>query len=246
MKLLETLTSQQQIELLNGSTVGIFVDLFNSQDPFFSSTYDICLGYYMYRSTNKTISPTYEKLIELKEENASIAETPENMLAKIIRSRYNDKWIRIYEALLNSQYDVLDGYSETEHKTGNNSEAITYDSSVQDDGNTGTNITTTTNNEDSADVYGFNSTAPVGSDLTYGNGSETVLGSSDENTSHNTRVKSGTDSKTFDINETMEKQGRNDPGSTMIERELNFRNRNLFFDILYKDIDSVTVLDIYI
>lgn len=278
MKLRETLTKQQTIDLLSGNVVGIFPYMILSDDVFYDKLYELCLGYYTSRSGEKTISMTYEKFISITNENPEIDKSPEELIGSLIRGKFLDKWNRVYDVLINSQYDALNNRESTEDKTGNNqnkdthnttkakqgtnSDITTYDTNVEDNGRTGTSETTTRNVQDANDVYGFNSSTRVGDTYSNETTSETIVGEADKNTSHNVQTKTGTENKQFDINESetntgtdttditisekLVKSGRDGSGAELITEELNLRNTQLFFDIIYSDIDSITTLQIYI
>lgn len=245
MKILEMLSEQERTQLLDGTTVGFFENLLVPTDSFYDSLYDICLGYFISHSGCKTVSPTVEKLMYLTNSEV-ITPTINATLSTIIRNKFIDKWERIYNALIVEQYNVLDNKTYTETKTGDNTDTINYNSTVEDDGNTGTNVTTSTTNENNSDVFGFNSSTAVGSDVDSGTNTETVIGDKESNTSHNIRTKGGNDSKTLTINETHNTSGRDVSAPELIKKELNFRNSTTFFDIVYNDIDSITALQIYI
>lgn len=297
MKMKETLSIEEKVELFsNQHPVGFFQTLFTQEDPFYDLAFPLCLGYYTVRSANKTVSPVYEQAYEisleiLKHQGTDISQIPESefrrdvlqftnnyMGSSIIRPKFIEKWIRIYNTLINGQYDPLKGFEHTEHKSGNNSDTTTYDTSVgktgnnndtityntntEDNGQTGTKEITTTNRDSSADVYGFNSASPVGDSTGSENETETVVGNADDNTSHNiqtktgterkdysvdeTVAKSGTDTKSFVVDEDVTKSGRKSTGAELVEAELNLRNTQIFFDIVYKDIDSVATIPLYI
>lgn len=317
MKMKETLTPEQRTNLLlNGEVVGIFSGMILPTDPFFDLAHSMCLGYYTVRSANKTLAPIYDQMLEFAKENSDVGEdnyiTLANTLlgSSIIRPKFIDKWLRVYDTLITKQYDALKGFEHTEHKEGNNSDTTTYDTSVgktgdntdtvtynsqngrtgnntdtitydtetEDNGKTGTKETTTTNRENSADVYGFNSASPVGDNTDTENATEIVVGNADDNTTHNvqkktgtetkgyevdetvaktgtdtknitiseTENKTGTDTKNFVIDEDVTKSGRNATGAELVEAELNLRNTQIFFDIVYRDIDSVATLAIYV
>ena len=278
MKLRETLTTEQTIEMLNGNVVGIFPSMILSNDKFYSKLYELCFGYYMQRSGEKTISLTYDRLLQLVNENADITETAESLIGKLIRGKFLEKWNRVYDVLISEQYNALQNQDFTEQKTGNNqnvdtynstkakqgtnTDTTTYDTNVEDNGKTGTSETTTRSAEDYNNVYGFNSTSPVSDTLTNETTSETIVGEADKNTSHNIQTKTGTEAKQFGINESenhtgtdttdisidenVNRSGRNVSGAELINEELNLRNTQLFFDIIYSDIDSIATLKIYI
>lgn len=278
MKLRETLTKQQMIDMLGGNVVGIFPSMVLSTDVFYDKLYELCLGYYTVRSGEKTISMTYERFISLVNENPEIDKTPEEFIGTLIRGKFIDKWNRVYDVLITSQYDALNNREITEDKTGNNqntdthnttkgkqgtnSDITTFDTNVEDNGKVGTSETTTRKIEDANDVYGFNSTSHVGDTYSSENTSETVVGEAEKNTSHNLKTKTGTEDKQFSINESetytgtdttdiiisekFVKSGRDGSGAELITEELNLRNTQLFFDIIYADIDSIATLQIYI
>lgn len=283
MKMKETLTNQQKTDMfLNGSIVGLFSGLFIESDPFYSFAHSMCVGYYTVRSANKTVAPIYEQLLEYAQENASVGDdyiTLTNHLlgSTIIRPKFIDKWNRVYETLITQQYNPIDGFEYTEHKGGNNTDITSYDTqdkktganvdtttyntSTEDNGKTGTKEVTTTNSENYGDTYGFNSSSPVGDTAGAETSTETLVGSADDNTSHNIQTKTGTDtinknidetlaktgqdSKVFTISEDVTKSGRNSSGAELVEAELNLRNTQIFFNIVYSDIDSIATLQIY-
>lgn len=278
MKLRETLTKQQTIDLLSGNVVGIFPYMILSEDAFYSKLYELCLGYYTERSGEKTISMTYDRFISLTKENPEINKSPEELIGSLIRGKFLDKWSRVYDVLITSQYDALNNRENTEDKTGNNqnkdthnttkskngnnTDTTTFDTNVEDNGKTATNETTTRNVTDENNVYGFNSPTAVGDTNSTETTSETIVGDADKNTSHNLQTKTGTESKSFNVNESetntgtdttditidekIVRSGREGSGAELIMEELNLRNTQLFFDIIYADIDSIATLQIYI
>ena len=278
MKLIETLTNQQKIDLFVGNAVGIFPYLVLSSDAYYSKLYEMCLGYYLSHSGEKNISPAYDKIISIVSENESVGKTAEELMADIIRGKFSEKWSRVYSALIETQYDVLTNRERTEHKTGDNtdtteydtnnqkvgtnSETITYQSTITDDGKTGTHEITSRKNDTNDNIYGFNSALPVGDSTSEDVTEETVVGDADKNTTYNLRTKggsdthaiglnetdkkTGTDTKTYAIDETVTDSGRDGTGADQILSELNLRNTQIFFDIIYADIDSVATLQIYI
>lgn len=310
MKMIETLTTQQKVDMLNGASVGIFPSMILPDDIFFDRVGDICLGYYTARSGEKTISPAYEKYLELISQDLGVQSTAETIIGRLIRSKFLDKWNRVYEVLLSEQYNALENqyykehkggenkdekvydtevkkdgnnsdlttYNTTLKKDGSNADTTTYDTSVEDDGNTGTEEITTRESKNKSDVYGFNSLNPVGDSEDTEDATETVSGSADKNTSHNLQTKTGTENKEFTIDETQAKSGtenkdlvideterktgtdttnytisedytkngRDIAGAELVNMELNLRNEQIFFDIIYADIDSIATLQIYI
>ena len=177
---------------------------------------------------------------------AEISEDPNTAIGKnLIRPKFIDKWTRIYDTLITKQYDPLKDYDYEEHRGGNNSDTTTYNISVEDNGKTGTKETVTTSRDTSNDVYGFNSSVPVGDDTSTENMTETTEGLANDNTTYNKQDKTGTDSKAFTIDEDVTKSARNVSGADLVQSELNLRNKQIFFDIVYADIDSIFALSVY-
>ena len=302
MKIIETLTLEDKINLLNGSTVGFFPNLILSTDSFFSQAYNLCLGYYMNNSSNKTVSPIYEKelynvvfvdyenkiikdgidnkksIYQITIENKnSINKSVNDIVAQMIRGKFIDKWERYYNALINENYEILEdivknetsnytknevnNYTKNETSNYAKNETKTYNNTINENGKTNTDMTTSSTNEKNNDVYGFNSTAPVGSDLNYGTDTENVKGDKEKNTTENVKQKTGSDTngttgndekgttgnddKDTTKNETISRTGRNTSAQDLLQKELDFRSKNLFFNIVFRDIDSIIALEIY-
>lgn len=240
VKIKETLTTEQRTNLiLNQTVTGIFTELFVETDPFYNLLYPLCLGYYTIRSALKTVSPVYHQFAE-------ISDDPNTAIGKhLIRPKFIDKWTRVYDTLITKQYDPLKDYEYEEHRGGNNSDTTTYNVSIEDNGKTGTKETVTTSRDTSNDVYGFNSSVPVGDDTSTENMTETTEGLANDNTTYNKQDKTGTDAKAFIIDEDVTKSARNVSGADLVQSELNLRNKQIFFDIVYADIDSIFALSVY-
>ena len=276
MKIIETLTLEDKINLLNGSTVGFFSNLILSTDSFFSQAYNLCLGYYMNNSSNKTVSPIYENILNLITEN-SINKSVNDIIAQMLRGKFIDKWNRYYNALINENYEILEdmvknetsnytknevnNYTKNETSNYAKNETKNYNNTINENGKTNTDITTSSTNEKNNDVYGFNSSAPVGSDLNYGTDTENVKGDKEKNTTENVKQTTGNDTngtigndekgttgnddKDTTKNETISRTGRNTSAQDLLQKELDFRSKNLFFNIVFRDIDSIIALEIY-
>ena len=245
MKMNSTLTSEQWVNLYKGNVEGFFKYLITSGDSFFSEQYGLCYGYYVDHSYSKIVSPTYERIINMVDDNPSIGTTQFELIASVIRNKFNNKWSRVYDLLIEQQYNALNMKDESEHRSGNNSNKKTYNSQFIDDGNTGTNLVTQRNNKNESSLYGFNSVNPVNTDEDTLDSKEIITGNSTDNTIHNTRVRSGEDTVAAVIDETTTYTGRDTPAARLIDAELNMRNRQIFYDIIYSDIDSVVALAIY-
>lgn len=91
--------------------------------------------YYFQQSGEKRISCLFEKLLD-KEEKGEIASAL-SMLADILIRKYSDKWKRLYDAIVDTNYNPIENYSAKEKETYQTKTKVTTDN-------------------DSA-VYGFNS-----------------------------------------------------------------------------------------
>lgn len=310
MTIKETLTTEQKITILNGGVGGLFTSLFREGDSCYTERAKMCCGYYFTNSSNKTISPSYEEVIQMVEDNPSIAHTADEIIGNIIRNKYIEKWDRIYTALIGTSYNPLYGYDKETHKdgdnqdkttynttdaiigvdresrehtdtvyrTGNNSDTTTYDTNQETTGETGSKEVRERSSDGQNDIYGFNSVSPVGSDANAETVTETITGLDTDNTTHNEVTKTGTEtvdknisesdigtandnsektrsdshaksgSDTLDktIDEDITEQGRNESGAELLTKEIDFRSAQIFYDIVYKDIDSIATLQIYI
>lgn len=322
IRIRDTLTLDDKEQLLSrGTPVGLFLTMIESVDPFYKYVYPMCLEYYMVRSWNKQVSPTYYQWLEIMsqiyESEGSPSPGKDKIIAlanskiggNVIRPKFIDKWSRLYRALIDEQYSIIDDYSDnsetTESRTnttkyntmvtrgsdntssithdintktsGNNSDTTTYNTEVEDNGKFGRRETVTHNNTSSNDVYGFNSVSPVGNNYDTENRQEITESSPENNTNINTETKTGTeetartvsenvaktgtettknntnetegktgsDSNTVTVTELKTNSGRRMTGAEILQRELDFRNQNIFFDIVFRDIDSIVTLAIY-
>lgn len=282
MKLIETVTEANIKKLYDGESIGFFPYMILEDDDFYYLSTQLCQGYYFYHSAEKEISPIFNRLIEYQLKFHLLLPIATNSydykLGQLIRSTFIDKWKRVYNVLITEQYNPLNNSEHNETKSGtnsatethtnsksrlgNNSDTITYDTEVEDNGQTGTHETVTRNADTQNDIYGFNSINPSGDTKSTEEISETTVGDSDKNTNHNTQTKTGTETKLFGLNETenntgnntssaninesITKSGRDGSGASLIKEELNLRNTQIFFDIVYRDIDSIATLQIYI
>ena len=246
MKLIDTLTAQQKLDMLNGNYVGIFPTMFVDTDEFYSTLSQICFGYYMEHSGSKTISPSYERLIEMAKTAEGLTETAEQLLGKYIRGKYINKWRRVYDALVFKSYDPLNDYERVESKYGDNFNKTTYDTNVVNDGNSSMSEKTVRDVETGDDVYGFNSENTVGESKSTDSLVETVTGDAEHNKTHNIQTKSGSDSNYNKIDERYNKRGRDSSAAKLITEELDLRSQHILYDIIYRDIDSIATLQIYI
>ena len=246
MKVIETLTPQQINQIMvDRLAVGIFPHMIYEDDPYYNLSDELCVGYYLGHSGSKTLSPLYTRLKELEKDHPDTDDIDE-IVGNMLRERFLSKWSKVYDLLITKEYDALNNIDITETKTGNNTDVTTYDTNIEDNGEVGTHEVKTTNEENTDDVYGFNSTSPVPDSYSTGSLSETVVGDKDKNTNHNIQSKTGTESKAFGIDESTVKRGRwyGDP-TEAVRKEIEMRIKFNFFDIVYRDIDSVFTCPLY-
>lgn len=182
--------------------------------------------YYLNHSGEKLIAPMFEKLLNLTGVNAI------QQVAKVIINKFEDKWNKLYEAFIESEYKPLENYSMDETETPN----ITRDSTEK----TKTKIETETENDiTEANVYGFNSANPVPSGSTERNGKVVVSGDKTDNEVENVAHETGT--------RTLNRHGNIGitTSQQMLQSEIVLRSNYNFVQMLYKDVDSVMTLLIY-
>lgn len=265
MKLIETLTQQELTNLFNGKVVGVFENLLTGTE-LEANAQALCTSYYLYNSGEKKIPKFYETI--LKNNNAN------EIIVSMLKNRFLNRWINIYKALFNYSYSPLDEYSKIEIKTGNNKNTIKYDTTKTKTGNDTDTITyNITNNEEettnkeenktsdtsnASDIYGFNSTTPVGDTLDTNNETTTTTNIDSKNNTYKktgtetkengldvSETNSGTDTKDYDINERLESTGRNVHATDLLDKEIKFNIINDLSKIIFKDIDTLITLDVY-
>lgn len=273
MKLFETLSQQDLIDITQNKPVSFFKYIDTEVYDLTSIIGVLCGEYFLNHSGNKQISVGYERLLNLNLEPDVI----NSMIGKEISNRYAYKWDEILRTTF-SEYDPMVEYEHTEDKTGNNTEDITYnntkrntgnndnkttfDTSVDDDGNTNTKEETSRSIDTNNDVYGFNSSTPVGDTTSNEVVNETIVGDKNFNTTHNTQTKTGTelkeftideseahtgnDNKTFGIDESVHRSGRNKSAVLLMKDNVNFWSNIDLFKTFFMDIDRVVTLPIYV
>lgn len=219
-----------------------------------SLTYD--LDYYS-RSGEKLISPTYKMLLAFEEEGK--IEDTLSRLADIILARYTDKWNKVYNSYVKSDYDPLTNTKTTRNRTQKDdfNETKTEDTTRDDTSTSNTSTTntedTSINNEGSQDnsVFGFNSSTAVDSDKVINENNQSVDSSvtgSSENTSTLKRTDALEGSRDYnkDTKEDIIVEGLTDESSyqKLLADELELR-KYIFIKQVYQDIDEVLVLGIY-
>ena len=171
---------------------------------------------YFHNSYSKIISFLYEEVIN----NASLM----SVLISSIIERYRDKWNRLYDSLITQQYNPLENYSMEESEK---SKVANVDSVKSNSSDSGTANSTNDN-------YGFNSIS-----------AQPATKSTTTTSATSTNNVDGT--KTTDSDKTLTRKGNIGVTTSqqMLESEVILRNKYLFQDIIFKDLDNILMLDIY-
>ena len=171
---------------------------------------------YFHNSYSKIISFLYEEVVN----NASLM----SVLISSIIERYKDKWNRLYNTLITEQYNPLENYSMEESEK---SKVANVDSVKSNSSDSGTANSTNDN-------YGFNSIT-----------AQPATKSTTTTSATSTNNVDGT--KTTDSDKTLTRKGNIGVTTSqqMLESEVILRNKYLFQDIIFKDLDDILMLDIY-
>lgn len=230
---------------------GIFHYLQNLNVPWKSENISDSLDeVYISKSGCKTIAP----LIESELVGGELSEQSKQKIATAIHRIFSVQWSKRY-ATLNFEYNPIENYRMTEteetviHDETNRTENGTVnrdDSTTRTDSGT---IGTVDTRSENSDVFGFNSNDAVGSDslgvsgsstdthnLTY---TETLDGEevrADSSASESDRTDSRELTRGGNIGVTTSQQ--------MVTSERDLWNWN-YFSTIFKDIDSLTTLEIY-
>lgn len=255
----------------DGSTGdGIFSDLAKIGGmPWEDEALTLDIMYYNNESGLKLVSPLVYR--NMTGDPANLTQEARQKIAKVVSTLYLKSWQKLYEALVNAEYNPIDNYSMTE--TGKDTHTInetttntgTQEITNQHTDNDTTDIThgevITQGGSDSVTVThrvrGFNGEDLVDSDsdntdTTYGR-TDTHSGT-DKSVAQNTG--GGSDTRIDDLNE--QRTGTNTTehnltrsgnigvttSQQMIESEIELRKKH-FFDFVFRDIDRVLTIPIY-
>ena len=171
---------------------------------------------YFHNSYSKIISFLYEEVVN----NASLM----SVLISSIIERYKDKWNRLYNTLITQQYNPIENYSMEESEK---LKLANVDSVKSNSSDSGTANSTNDN-------YGFNSIT-----------AQPATKSTASTSATSTNNVDGT--KTTDSDRTLTRKGNIGVTTSqqMLESEVILRNKYLFQDIIFKDLDDILMLDIY-
>ena len=181
-------------------------------------------------SGSKKISPLFERLIFF----SNIYETPFTPIDKLaddVINAYADKWNKLYNAIISSNYNPLENY--------NMEQVETPDITRERDTEQNTKVTTSSSGDSGSSVHGFNSGVAV--PTTEGNTSSevTVEGDKADNTTHEAETETGTRELTRhgNIGVTTSQQ--------MLESEVTLREKTNFYNIVLNDIAKLLCLNVY-
>lgn len=178
---------------------------------------ELDIDYYLSHSGKKYISNLFDTLLDIYPD-----QDPLIKLSKIIENRYKEKWIRIYNAMV-EEYKPLENYSMLEVETPD-----LEDHRV-------TKLDQDLINESDLNDYGFNSNDPV----PISHNVNKITGSGDKNKTDETINRTGTRTLTRsgNIGVTTSQQ--------MLESEIKLRALYNMIEIIFNDVDKVLCLSIY-
>ena len=165
-------------------------------------------------------------------------------MARVIVNKFNDKWNRLV-TVFNEDYSVKDNIVYEKIHIASNSDTIDRQIVVDSDSKEASKITTNSTGEDLNSVYGFNSSNPVPESKANSTGNTVTEGLIDDNKIVNKRTDDFDETKTFERDETDTYRGHDVPFAELAEKEIEFRNKRILWNIIFDDIDTVTTILIY-
>lgn len=199
---------------------------------FFSREYSLTTEYYLNYSGQKKISNLFEKMIEIRGK-----EQAELDMARIIWDKFAVfKWNSLCKSFYLT-YNVSDEFSKHRLFNADNSDIINREGNGTTKTETATHLDTTINE----DVYGFNSTNKVPDEVT----TTKLYGQPNGNFEDINNSNTIKEDKTIKRNEDELYTGREIPTSVLIDKEIEFRNKRILYNIIFDDIDSVLTIGMY-
>ena len=237
----------------------VFKDYFNSSLPSLhildsQDKAEMLDTYYkVIHSGEKTILPSLESRLE--------------SIPSLIALKFANKWNKVYDTLVQA-YDPLKDYNvavdrkDTESVNKSNSvngtDSTVEDNTRNDSSKQSTDLSTTTNDANQNNVFGFNSDSEDGQPASKDNGltTETVVGTGDKNkTDTDTRELNNTDKNYSRLNTgSKDSQGTRletksgllkNTSQKLAEDEIRLRAFNNTIDIICLDLDSLITLSVY-
>lgn len=199
--------------------------------------------YFVSHSADKNVSPFIEKYFVISGTEMSPDNVDQfllNDITTILLNKYYNKWERLYNALVTSNYNPIENYNMVEERTVTGTATTTSTQELNQKTTEKRDETRTTLN----DIYGFNTTA---ASHTSG-GTETNSTGVNGNTVELQTVGDGNVTTTTSELEPYKLTRSGNIGVTtnqqMITSELELR-KNDFIDILFADVDSFLCSKIY-
>lgn len=168
---------------------------------------------YLQYSSEKRISSYMERMLKLQDDG-----TIQNALQEIAKNllqRFEEKWNRLYLALVTSTYSPTENYDMEEKETPDLTRTKNVKTSVKQENG----------------IYGFNSATPTPQSETVSSGEKLDNEETEKNTGTKTLTRHG------NIGVTTNQQ--------MINQEIDLRNNANFVNILFDDVDSILCLLVY-
>lgn len=248
MKIIDTITDAEYQRILGGDVGGLFkylrltVKRGTSYVPFDFT--NASFEYYLSHSTSKSVSPFVERLFD-HYKNTSY--DPNESVALVITNKFSQKWSRIYTELVDRTYNPATNEEYSSNKESSQSVSRDSESVHVGENNDSTKNTSTSTSDSNDSIYGFNSTNPVGTDTSSTSDDTVTEGEARFNNSYNSYNDNESSNENGSYNSKEDRTGRKETSvAKLLEEELDFRSRNIFLDIIYNDIDSITALNIYI
>lgn len=260
----------------NNGFSNLFSHIFEDNDFGHQTRAHLSYEYYVIRSANKTISPSFSHILKLIEDGGDSQALLEAYGYGIRNKFYDkwkrayDVLIEDYNPLdTNTSTEIIENnntknitYGKNVKLTANNVEQLDGSNTEESSENIGKYESRTTYDDGDEFSYGFNSSAPTPKNTAKNSSTEVIEGdklrnsaSRDTTASRNdtntitkdeNEVNSGTDTHIDEFSQEIIKSGRDESPSALMQKELDFRVRNLFYDIVLKDIDSILTISIYI
>lgn len=166
---------------------------------------------------------------------------PDNrtLIANILWAMFGIQWTRLWATMKPPDYDPLTNYQMTEDETENRTDTRTPDLTRKHTGTDRDEGSTTSNTQDN--LWGFNSTTSVPSDMQDG-----TTSAESTNTRDLTDTETGTDTTAGTSSRKLTRTGNigTNTFQNLIQQERNIWMYD-FFEQVFKDVDSVLTIPIY-
>lgn len=181
--------------------------------PWLTHAADMDIEYFGNHSGDKPQSPIVDRFAR-RSTNGTLSDVYRNTLARLLMTKYTNKWKRLYEVEqaqyepienyrmeetetpnLSHKHSVSDDYSESDTRTLKRdivkTENATNDYNVTDERKVNVDTTVQTNQDNTGSVFGFNSSAAVGANKNEGGSTVHTTGSDTANKETNTHSQTG-------------------------------------------------------